>query len=571
MASPKSFNPFLLPKRHSSPESREEFSRKSVKEWVDGLPVGDADNVAFDLYSKLDRLNRLEISPANRFDVLGLLQPCIDFVLDSLKRECAEGAVPLGIKRRMIADLRLDILIQVIKAYKTVLSQLHDATITGLLFHKHTRSESLRKAMFYLGATLLHSYITYRPCLKYTWKELHGIYYYSVVNELQTTKNSEAKMEMSDHLGIEDLYKQILLLALANPNSMLSGEAEKVNDTLMEWVPLVELLPIKGAVTGESFFLIDAKSDSMPCAPNLCKKEKITVGWYLVTDHLEKVLEEKVSAEAVRNNMRPTDAGALRLLKKLKDAWSQQIRPRELRNRTAGMVELICGLDSLHLAHGGEMLARAVSEQPLTVAASSSPGHHMIDMSILDNDEILIEVEPGVLELQSIYRDTSDYPKMEASRVDGKECIATNRSENGYCLNWPDSGDGGTRVGELVGVNPINGNEEASDLSLGVIRWIHAEQPGFLGMGVELLNGPVEPVILQRRQKGAKQAESIKGFLQRAEGGISFKLIAPPFYVTREDQYKVITDNEEIPVDLTNIVDSTDSFVRFEFEQLPIN
>ncbi len=568
MASIKSYNPFLLPKRQSSFKSRDEFSRKKIKQWIDDLSIGDVEQAAFDLYGKLDCLNRLEIAPAGRSEVLDILQPTIDFVLDSLKQSCIEGAVPLDIKARMLADLRQDILIQVVKSYKTVLSQFHDSTVTGLLFHKHTRSAALRSALFYLGETLLHSFITYRPCLKYTWKELHGIYYYSVINELQSIKGTEINIEKPGHNEIENLYKQILLLALANPNSMLRGEAERVNSILKGWASCVELVSIKRAITAESFFLIDAQSDGIPCAPNLCKKQKINVGWYLITDNLEMMLEEKVAAaEASQTKMRPTDAGALRLMKKLRDAWSQQIRPREVRNRTSNMVEVICGLDSLHLAHGGEMLPDAVPGQSVSSTSLFSPGHYMIDSSILDNDEVLIEVEPGTLELHKVNKEAYRKRKMARSRVGGKECVTTNRSENGYYLNWPDSGDGGTCVGELVGVSPKNGDGDTSGMNLGVIRWMYSEHPGFLGMGVELLHGSIEPIVLQRRYKGAKQAESIKAFLQHGEGGATISLIAPPFYAAEEDMYRVVTNGEEIPVDLTNIIESTDSFVRFEFEQ----
>ncbi len=573
MASVKNYNLFLLPKRHSSFKTRDEFTKKNIKQWIDGLPLGgDPENSAFDLYGKLDRLNRLELSPANRFEILELIEQPLEFVLGALKRECAEGEAPLNIKRRMVADLRLDILIQAVKAYKTVLSQFHDATITGLLFHKHTRSKALRNALFYLGESILHSYLTYQPCLQYAWKELHGIYYYSVINELQTPKDIVANTDHPDQIGIDGLYKQMLLLALANPNAMLCGEVERVYDILKKWVSFVDLVPIKSAVTSESFFLIDAQSDGIPCAPNLCRNEMIRVGWYLITDELEKTLAKKVAvAEAAQASMRPTDAGALRLMKRLKDAWSQQIRSRELRSRSSGVVELICGLDSLHLAHGGQDMDHGRSRPSSSDSTRSTPGHHIIDSPILDNDEVLIEVKPGVLELHRSYEVKRGQPERAQHRVGGKECIASNRSENGYGLNWPDSGDGGTRVGELVGLNPINGEANETYLSLGVVRWMSAEQPGFMGMGIELLHGKIEPVILQRSRKGVKQMEYIKGFLQHDAEEDSLSLIAPPLYVTKEDRYTVVTGNEEIPVDLINIVDSTDSFVRFKFEQLSIN
>jgi hypothetical protein len=307
----------------------------------------------------------------------------------------------------------------------------------------------------------------------------------------------------------------------------------------------------------------------MPCAPNLCKKGEIAVGWYLVTDNLEKMLDQKLAALAeTSKNMRPTDAGAMRLMKKLKDAWSQQIRPRELRNDTSGMVELICGLDTLHQVRGGEELSDMVPWKPLFDSSYRNPGHHAVGSQLLENEEILIEVEPGTLELYKIGEGAACHKaKTEKSEIEGKECVATNKSENGYRLNWPDSGDGGTHVGELVGVSAKNGDGNDTELSLGVIRWMCADKPGFLGMGVELLSGIFEPVILHCKRRDKKRTEVIKGFLQYAESGDFACLIAPPLYVADDDRYRVISNSNEMPVDITNIIESTDSFVRFQFEK----
>lgn len=565
-------NIFLLPKRHSSFKSRDEFSRKKVKQWVAGLAVGDAGKTSLVLYEKLDRLNSLEITPVHRFELLSLLQPPLDFALDTLKQSCMGGVAPLGIELRMAADLRMDIMVQIVKGYKTVLAQFHDATITGQLLHKNTRAEALRSALFYLGEILLHSYMTYQSCPAYTWKELHGIYYYSVVNELQMARRTHGNDERQDRLGIVDLYKQILLLSLADPNSMLRGEVERVNSKLKNWLPLVDLVPIKGAVTAKSIFLIDAQSDEPPCAPYLSKKDKLDAGWYLVTDKLKRMLKKRLAvAEASRlqgiNITRPSDAGTLRLLRKLRASWSQQIRSREVRDHASDVVEVICGLDSLYRIHGGDRLAGSDPKRAVAGAEPYPPGQQKIDSAILDDTEVLIEVGPGVLELHRVKEEAIRQAETERSDVAVKECITTNVSENGYYLNWPDTGEDGARVGELVGVNPIPGNGDLSKPNLGVIRWMTLGQAGFLGMGVELLHGLTEAVILQRRGKEEKAAEYIKGFLQYEKGSGSVSLIAPPFYLGEKDRYRVISTGREISVDLTNIVESTDSFVRFELER----
>lgn len=567
MATSKRDNPFLLPKRDGSAKYKSEFSRKKLKQWVDRMPVSDVQKAASDLYGKLDHLNVIDISPASRFEILELLQPSINYILDALKGKCTEGAFPLDLHRRMTAGLRLGILVQVVKVYKTVLSQLHDAAVTGAIFHRQTKAEALRGTVFYLGEVLLHSYTVYQPCVSYAWKELHGIYYYAVQNEL--TGDAGAGQDKLDRLGVDGLYKQILLLALANPRSLLKGEAERVKGLLQELVAFVDLAPIDRSVSAESFYIIDAQSDEMPCAPNLQKDSKVKVGWLLVTDALSKILEKKISsAEASHNSMRPTDAEALRLKKKLRDSWSNQIRPRELRNPMSDEMELICGLDSMYQVHGGEEPSDTdLWRYQLSMALYGS-GYYAIDSPILDNEEVLIEIEPGTLEPYHFNKGPAWHkPKKDQIKIDGKGCVALNRSEHGCRLNWPDSGDGGTHVGELVGINSKGSNGDFSGVSFGVIRWLHAGQLGFLDMGVELFKGSFEPVILQCEHGDTQSTEKIRGFLQHTNSGNTASLITPPFYVAENDHVRVITDSDDIPVNITNIIESTDSFVRFDFER----
>lgn len=570
MASVKRDNPFLLPKRHSSPRSEDEFGRKKVKKWVDDLPIGDVGKLSHDLHGKLGRLNRLNIPPLDRFQILELLQTPLLFVLDTLRQNCTEGDVPLSTKARLAADMRLELMVQTVIGYKIVLSQFHDDSFAGFLLHRHTRSEALRSALVYLGEILLHSYVVYQPSLSYVWKELHGIYYYSVKNELHIAKPRAVASKRPRRLNLEELYKQILLLALASPSSLLRGEVERVNTALTQWVSSVELVSIKEPVWANSFFLIDAQTDAMPCPPNLCRKDKIDMGWALITDDLDRLLEEKAkmaeSAHIYSRKLRPADAVSERLTKKLRAAWAQQIKSREVRSQTSGLVEMICGLEPLYILHGGDHLSSATEKHTVSKSFVTNPGYNEVDSIVLDSDEAVIEVEPQVLEMQSVNRGVSEAQEVCEARVNRKECVSTNKSENGYYLSWPESGESGTHVGELVGVNPVTDKENGRDVSLGVIRWMHVERPGFLGMGVELLSGLIEPIILQRKRKGATQTESMKGFLQHESEG-SITLITPPFYVDEEDLFRVVTKVERQPVELRQIIESTDSFVRFEFEQ----
>ncbi len=557
-------NPFLLPKRLRSARSEDEFSIKNVREWVNALPIGDTHRLSNELYAKLEWLNQTNIQPIDRFEILGLLHTPLNFVLDTLKRSCIENVFPLNAKARMDADLRLEILIQTTIGYKIVLAQFHDDSITGFLLHKHIRSGALRSALFYLGEILLHSYIVYQPCLDYVWKELHGIYYYSISNELQREKPVAVDGGRGPELDITELYKQILLLALVNPYSLLRGEVDRVKHALTRWVAAAELVSIKEPVWAKSFFLLDAQLDTKPCAPNLCQKENIDIGWALITDSLVSLLEEEIQlagrVHMRSRKLRPADAISERLLIKLKAAWTQEIRPRGVRSNTSDMVQVISGLEPLYHMHGGEILVDGNRSPVAAGKISSNAGYAHIDSVLLDKDEIVVEDRLGILQLQKV-----DGMEMSAVEIGRKECISSNKSENGYYLSWPENGESGTHVGDIVGVSSLSGSAAGENVDLGVIRWMRVERPGFLGMGVELLNGIVEPIILQRKSKGSKQVESMKGLLYHGSEN-SVSLIAPPFYVDEGDDFRMITPEEKRQVELRHIVESTDSFVRFQFK-----
>lgn len=567
MVSIKRDNLFLPPKRCSPPKSEGEFGRKTVKNWVDNLSIGNVNRLSHDLHGKLDRLNRLNIPPLDRFEILEQMQTPLHFVLDMLKQRSAGGDIPLGTKARLAADMRLEIMVQTVIGYKIVLSQFHADSITGFLLHRHARSEALGRALFYLGEILLHSYMVYQACPDYVWKELHAIYHYSATNEMSIT-TGVAGSKKSGSLDIEALYKQILLLAMANPHSLLRGEVEKVHAALAQWSSSAKLVPINKPVWAKSFFLIDVQSDAMPCTPNLCSKDKINVGWALVTDDLDRLLEEKIkaaeSAHMRSNKIRPADTVSERLMNKLRAAWMQQIRSREVRTHTLGLVELICGLEPLYMLHGGECQSNTVEA---TKPFVTKPGYAEVGSFASDSDAGMIVVESGILESLGLSESVPEIRDMREITVDRKVCITTNKSEKGYCLNWPVNGTNGTRVGELVGVNPVSDKENGMDVSLGVIRWMHIERSDFLGMGVELLGGLVKPVILQRKRKGVPQPESMKGLLQR-DGEGSMSLIIPPFYVDEWDLFSVAISGDRQPVELGQIIESTGSFVRFRFEQV---
>jgi len=127
----KKDNLFLLPKRYGLAKSEDEFESKAIKKWADDMSIGDVGKLPHDLHGKLGRFNRLGCPPLERFQILGLLQTPLHFILDSLLQDCSEGNMPLSVKGRLAADMRLELMVQAVIGYKILLSQFHDDSNTS--------------------------------------------------------------------------------------------------------------------------------------------------------------------------------------------------------------------------------------------------------------------------------------------------------------------------------------------------------------------------------------------------------------------------------------------------------
>ncbi len=309
-------NPFVLPERLNPTKLEDEYDHKGFKQWVSDLPLGNVSSAARALHAELGRMNQLEMSPVERFEALELLLSSIGFVLGKLRVHYTSTPIPLSKKNRLVARLHLELMVRVIIGYKTVLAQFHDDSFTGYFLHKRTRVEALRRLLYFLGEVLQHEYSIYNADPKFVWKEIHGVYYYAVRNELMGSEAETTEGDPCGPLGLEGIYKQILLLALANPNGLLRGEVRKVNNMLPNWLPEVELLPLAGNVSTASIFMVDAQNDASPCMVREGNREQVKSGWILDASKLDELLQWEINSikgdgEA---QLRPTDVVAMELL-----------------------------------------------------------------------------------------------------------------------------------------------------------------------------------------------------------------------------------------------------------------
>jgi hypothetical protein len=566
-------NPFALPERSAAAGVEQEYDRDEFRQWVHDLPIGNVGQTARKLYDALERLGRLDMSPLERFEALEFVRTPLSHVLESLASHYILDPLPLPKRERSIARLRQELLLKAVIAHKVVVDQFDDESFTGHLLHKRARTEAVHRVLFYLGSILLHTYQLYQSAPRHIWGEIHTIYRYAVENELQGKEVLSEDGDGDESLSAEDLYKQILLLALAGPYRLLKGEVVKLYSVLKGWAPMAEIVPLRQPMTADASFLVIADADHPPVRTAADLLESIDEGWVLVTDKLERYLESEFGntqgGKEPAGVMRPQIAQGKvsgELVAKLMLAWGMGSSRSAERLESPGQVVVACGLEVLYGLMGGE--AQPDFEQRRlgfevrseTVEDAFGKRRHVgHDDHLVFADEELSELMDADLRIEPAAR------MVDPEKICTKRCEIFDRSVNGYHLVYSGVGDSRARVGELVGISVGSGENLKADWQLGVIRWMRTKRSKLLEFGVELLQGDVQPVAITRKRGVEDITDYWCGFLQHLSDGKSI-LLMPSFYANGEDQIAFTLEGEGRQVNLSYALERTDSFAQYLFD-----
>ncbi len=584
MAMIKKMNPFILPKRSNPQDLEEEYDHKIFKQWISDLPIGKVGQTARALHHELKRHNILDMSPIERFEAVELMLPALGFVREGLWSHYSTKPFPLSQENSLIARLHLEILVSVVVAYKTVMSQFHDESFTGHLLHKHTRVEAVRRALYFLSEILLHEYSIYRASPKFAWREMHGIYHYAAINDLKHKEIEDVDDDPIGIMNIDDIYKRILLIALTYPNGLLRGEITRVKDALIDWLPEVSIVPLDKEITSSSVFVVDATKDGPAYVVDVAEIGQIKYGWLLLADRLDAILESEISEIRGRSKgkLRPIELVTATLFEKLRKRWVPDAVLREERAKGSGVIEVVSGLESLHWLFGGWKLEQEV-ESDLDSTAELESGEDKAKLyekpvRALEQDEFIIDADPDLIAAIESKTESSEgevgvnlatqeeievdfYNSVMDGETRGEECACLNESKKGYYLTWSGGGEYKAHVGELIGVNSRDNLDFDGSWSLGIIRWMQVQDKEVMGFGIEKFEGEIESIRLDSRR--GNDSNAIIGFQQKINGKVE-TLITRPFFFNENDKLLLTTAEGQFPIVPGEIVECTDVCMRFK-------
>lgn len=578
----------LLTIPHQLPPSGKPFPTrpKQVEAWVSTLPMANIGECARQIYTTLKEMNRLIISPQDRFKSLEALRPPLFVVTETLKKHYTRQNLPLSPKNQKIAELAIQLNSEMAIGYKSVIEDTLAKSFSRLKMK--SIGVSIHRAMHYLSNVLLCAYQIYIHHPENTWLELNRLYLFAEENQLHDKLIKDTVAE-EDTLGstIEDNYKQILLLALANPYGLRQHITEAVYKALGGWAPHCRILPFDACRETEGCTSINLNSDAAPgffsddgaTNPIFCRN--------IDTADMTRIISNSILPQGSGNSGIPEE-----VLKRLALTWSGRSRRAFSRTASNHEITITLGLSATHhyideilrpLRAGVRSLCAGTIENINVQPVLGSPNDSMeLDRPALYTSTPVFGISniddhtPDVWDPDYTYRVSNPTYSMAPNEEDDRrrkkalftpiDCKGVNESAGGYCLLGRMAYDKDSRrvqVGELVGLN--DNTSDPTQFSIGIIRRIKSWNNG-LELGIQKLAPCAEAIATAAIPKDGESKKYNRSLVLPELSSINQPATIITHAWQREGD-KIITNihGQKALIKLSKMLESTGVFAQFEF------
>lgn len=485
---------------------------KKVEQWLNSLPKAHLGETSRQIFHALLELNRIQIAPIRRFELLTLLMPSISYVTNALKAHYVGKSFPLTGKSRKVADLAREITSESAIGFKIVVENIVTGDTEPL--QNKILVASIYQAINKLSDILIHSYQIYEPCPDNVWLEVHTLYKYAARHQLHLHRQAANQGETYDTIG--DLYKRILLIALVNPYQLAQGEVEKTVGVLQAWVPLCNLIRPLDPQHPRGVFAVDLSRDEPPAYlayRNPCKEECLVLDAEGLTKHLRRYW----TMIKKRQELPPPGISSDTLKRLMRGLGLLARRGFTRRGRTKQLYVTV-GLVATH-----RFFSKQAEQQRLpsrtpnarlkdpddSTSGRSQAQFYSIPVTHVDHQTFQPETwdlsymapKPGVKAVEILSGEPA------STRVKPQLFSVTNESAGGYCLLGKQDSALCAQVGDVICVHEGEPRQSAQH-SVCAVRWMK-NIGDMMVLGIEVLAPCAEPVYARNESAKGQFLEAL--------------------------------------------------------------
>jgi hypothetical protein len=527
---------------------------KRIETWMQELPLADAGEAARQIFTLLARANLSPLSAATRFNLLEQIRGAAHYAVEGLEKSILARSLPLTPKGLRLADQAAALLGELAVGYKII--------VVDLLAQKHRvdrklLAQALHRGVDELARGLTSAYRLYTPHPRRLWQEIHQLYHHSEQQEL-------AGIPIKDHdtarggivKTVETAYKQVLLLALADPYRLRHGEVQKVYDLLTDMAEQAELYAGRIQANRQGHLFVCRLGSDLP--PRHWDPSKP------YDPDTDRLIDLAPMCRRLRERLQDNDsAGPLTLSRplwiRLLRSWEGKCKRTFSRTQSITAIQLAVGLHATHHVVGGDE-----HEPPSEKVKPGPPSKPALDPLIATHTEF---------SLSPINERLSAEPPMPTVRTPEyapHNCRVVDMSAGGYCLLWDEATPLPAQVGELVALREDN---EGPGWYVGAIRWMQYLPDQGLKMGIQVLAPAAIPVTAHGhtapRGNGIDHSCLELPGVKAADQPPS--LLTPPLAYQPGDTVTLDEGGRRVEVQLTRLLENTGNFARFQYSALGLD
>jgi hypothetical protein len=437
-----------------------ETNPAALKAWLVSLPPSNVTETGRAIFDALTTLNRVRLDAEQRLKLLKHYQVSIDLLDAPLEALFTSASLPAKEKAKQAATLARNLQLELANGYKLALNEKLASRFPlaqrGMPALVH-RLMTVYQQLYWICCK------NYMPLPEGVWRETHMLFRHAIQQ-----KWIDAPEGQPPGQTIGGIYKQMLLLALADPYRYHPAELDKIQDLIRNYGAAAQFQPMSAAHHPAGLFLVRLNSDLPPVflgqkPADADGSNAILLDTIDMARHLHKALqavEQKLPTAADRNKAEAW----LELLQRVMRQWS--ITPKRVfqRLRANHSVELCGGLRMTAAYFNGGMQTQPVLPEP----------------------------EP---EMQRI---TAEGPTTVSSLQTYGEpdrWVVLNESPGGYAVRMqPVPQQCVYRVGDIIGMR--GGGADA--WMVGAVRWLQVVDEGeAIEMGVQILAPTAEAAMVR--------------------------------------------------------------------------
>jgi cyclic-di-GMP-binding protein len=514
-----------------------------VAKQISELPMLNVVETSRRLASMIHVNNRIEIIDSVRLELLELYRKPVHDLSIELQKLYLGQPVPLTERQNAAAEQDRQFQIEMAFGYKRLVLN----GTTGAAPNNLPPADAalvMQRAIRHLAEAIAISYEIYSPYPFGAWQEIHALYGHAEKLNIADVQIVDPLNKTMSATSVAHVYKQALLLDLADPYHLPARLTEKVQHYLDRWANLALLLPPSQTFDPTCQFLIDRNADHAGIA-NTHETPVDPPERYRLLNTVELARLVHMHLTSIGNGERPNPDGledtffndsAADLLKRLINVWGLHPKRSFRRNRSNQQkMDVAIGINAIN--HWLNGCARFVVSSDSVGPAPRAP-----EMS---------EKKESHPELEFVSWDVLD------------------ESAGGFSLTLEGRIRVRVRVGDVLAVRASGGT---AAWSLAAVRWMRSPNASEIEIGAQRLAPAADAVVIKLMTDEGKESDFLPAMrLPEIKALNQAPSLITHCGVFRPQRQLYLDDGQRRQqIIATQAIEVTSAFERFQFQLAPV-